>query len=263
MAVDKLVDSTQLDADLALVADAIRTRGGTSASLAFPADFVSAILAIPGSSSSLPQFTYSGTYELIEDQDGDWCIKLLSSGTLVFTDSSPSIEVFLVGGGGAGGSNNSSYMGGGGSGYRTTSTLQAIKDTQYAIVIGDGVTAPNNGAQGGSTTGFGLTAAGGYTPTGKTGGDGGSKGGNADNGAGVDGALAFNDTAFFYGYYGGSGGAANSGAGGQGGGAQGGTVNGQKASNATANTGGGGGGGKNGEGGNGGSGVILIRNTRS
>lgn len=46
MAVDKLVDSTQLDADLASVANAIRTKGGTSASLAFPNGFVDAIDAI-------------------------------------------------------------------------------------------------------------------------------------------------------------------------------------------------------------------------
>jgi hypothetical protein len=43
MAVDKLVDSTQLDSDLTSVADAIRTKGGTNGSLAFPAGFVSAI----------------------------------------------------------------------------------------------------------------------------------------------------------------------------------------------------------------------------
>lgn len=47
MAVDKLVDSTQLDADLTSVANAIRTKGGTSADLAFPAGFVSEIQAIP------------------------------------------------------------------------------------------------------------------------------------------------------------------------------------------------------------------------
>lgn len=47
MSVDKLVDSTQLDADLTSVANAIRTKGGTSASLAFPAGFVSAIGDIP------------------------------------------------------------------------------------------------------------------------------------------------------------------------------------------------------------------------
>lgn len=46
MAVDKLVDSTQLDADLTSVANAIRTKGGTSASLAFPSGFVSAVEAI-------------------------------------------------------------------------------------------------------------------------------------------------------------------------------------------------------------------------
>lgn len=48
MAVDKLVDSTQLDACLTSVANAIRTKGGTSASLAFPNGFVSAIEAISG-----------------------------------------------------------------------------------------------------------------------------------------------------------------------------------------------------------------------
>ena len=47
MAVDKLVDSAQLDADLEDIADAIRAKGGTSASLAFPNDFVSAVQAIP------------------------------------------------------------------------------------------------------------------------------------------------------------------------------------------------------------------------
>lgn len=47
MALDKLVDSTQLDTDLTSVANAIRTKGGTSAQLAFPAGFVSAIGDIP------------------------------------------------------------------------------------------------------------------------------------------------------------------------------------------------------------------------
>ena len=47
MSVDKLVDSSQLDTDLTSVANAIRTKGGTSAQLAFPGGFVSAIQAIP------------------------------------------------------------------------------------------------------------------------------------------------------------------------------------------------------------------------
>lgn len=46
MALDKLVDSTQLDADLTSVANAIRTKGGTSAQLAFPQGFVDAVEAI-------------------------------------------------------------------------------------------------------------------------------------------------------------------------------------------------------------------------
>ena len=43
MSVDKVVDSAQLDADLTSIANAIRTKGGTSASLAFPSGFVTAI----------------------------------------------------------------------------------------------------------------------------------------------------------------------------------------------------------------------------
>ena len=59
MALDKLVDSTQLDADLTSVANAIRTKGGTSASLAFPADFVSAIAAIPSGGGSFDSGTFT------------------------------------------------------------------------------------------------------------------------------------------------------------------------------------------------------------
>ena len=47
MAVNKLVDSTQLDADLTSVANAIRAKSGGSSQLAFPAGFVSAIGDIP------------------------------------------------------------------------------------------------------------------------------------------------------------------------------------------------------------------------
>lgn len=52
MALDALVDSTQLDSDLTSVANAIRTKGGTSAQLAFPAGFVSAVNAISGGSGN-------------------------------------------------------------------------------------------------------------------------------------------------------------------------------------------------------------------
>lgn len=52
MALDKLVDSTQLNADLTAVADAIRAKSGGSAALAFPAGFVSEIGNIPSGGSS-------------------------------------------------------------------------------------------------------------------------------------------------------------------------------------------------------------------
>lgn len=47
MAVDKLVDSTQLDSDLTSVANAIRAKSGGSSQLAFPSGFVSEIGNIP------------------------------------------------------------------------------------------------------------------------------------------------------------------------------------------------------------------------
>ena len=46
MAVDKMVDSAQLDAYLTSGANAIRTKGNTNAALSFPSGFVSAIGAL-------------------------------------------------------------------------------------------------------------------------------------------------------------------------------------------------------------------------
>lgn len=65
MAVDKLVDSTQLNADLTSVANAIRAKGGASASLAFPDGFVDAIGDIEtggGVTVSPLSVTANGTY---------------------------------------------------------------------------------------------------------------------------------------------------------------------------------------------------------
>ncbi|MFQ8836292.1 MAG: hypothetical protein ACLR8L_00030 [Oscillospiraceae bacterium] len=46
MAYDEVVDSASLDSKLTQVADAIRTKGNTSAGLQFPSGFISAIQAI-------------------------------------------------------------------------------------------------------------------------------------------------------------------------------------------------------------------------
>lgn len=43
---NKIVNAEQLDSDLTSVAEAIRNKGGTTATLAFPQEFVSAIDAI-------------------------------------------------------------------------------------------------------------------------------------------------------------------------------------------------------------------------
>jgi len=53
MAADKLVDSAQLNADLTTVANAIRTKGGISEQLSFPAGMASAIAAIPANAQNI------------------------------------------------------------------------------------------------------------------------------------------------------------------------------------------------------------------
>ena len=60
-------------------------------------------------SSNLPRFTYTGTYSLIDDENRNWRIRFLTSGTLQFR-SAMTMDVFLVGGGAGGGNGR---MGGG------------------------------------------------------------------------------------------------------------------------------------------------------
>ena len=84
--------------------------------------------------NSLPEFTYTGTYQLIDDGYGDWRIKFLTSGVLTFAElgsGAKGIDVFLVGGGGGCGNANgvSDYLGAGGGGYTKTTrqiTVQAV-----------------------------------------------------------------------------------------------------------------------------------------
>lgn len=65
MADNKVVNATQLDADLTLIADAIREKDGSSASLKFPSDFVSAIASIVSVPSNISALA-SGTITLTE-----------------------------------------------------------------------------------------------------------------------------------------------------------------------------------------------------
>lgn len=67
MALDKLVDSAQLDSDLTSVANAIRAKSGGSGQLAFPSGFVSEIGIIPSGGGGLGNFTLLDTFTLTED----------------------------------------------------------------------------------------------------------------------------------------------------------------------------------------------------
>ncbi|MBO5967255.1 MAG: hypothetical protein J6S14_02015 [Clostridia bacterium] len=60
MAVDKLVDSAQLDSDLGDIADAILAKSGGTGPIAFPAGFLSEIADIPSGGASAK--TATGTF---------------------------------------------------------------------------------------------------------------------------------------------------------------------------------------------------------
>lgn len=84
MALDKMVDSTQLDSDLTSVANAIRAKSGGSGQLAFPSGFVDAVEAIETGGSgdyTIDDFgdetkpsgavTYMRPYILLQNNSGE------------------------------------------------------------------------------------------------------------------------------------------------------------------------------------------------
>lgn len=229
-----------------------------------------------GGDTGLPKFTYNGQYTLIDDGDGDWRIKFLTSGVLTFTklgNAKGGIDLFLVGGGGASGCsyNISDWCGSGGGGYTLTKrALSVVKGTAYQITVGAGGAWPgvsNTQTCGGTTSAFGNSADGGYSGKAINGGNGGSGGSGADS---TDGGTD-----------GGNGGSNNNGTGGTGQGtttrefgestgtlyASGGAYNANNGTNNVGNgadnTGNGGGGTNNNEKRTtGGSGIVIIRNVR-
>lgn len=68
MAYDKVVDSAVLDAGLKQIADAIREKGGTSDSMAFPTAMAEAIAAIQAAGGGVK--VQSGTVTFAERQNG-------------------------------------------------------------------------------------------------------------------------------------------------------------------------------------------------
>ena len=159
-----------------------------------------------------PSYTYTGQSQLIDDGDGNWRIKFITSGTLTFNDlgnGSSGVDIFLVGGGGGGGSTRTQTIrgsfgkhsnswgtydgayvnrndgGGGGGGYTKTMTnISMAASTSYNIVIGAGGAAGSgdnaSGSAGGTTQISNITDAsvsGGSGGTYEAGGNGGSGGG--------------------------------------------------------------------------------------
>lgn len=169
-------------------------------------------------SVKLPKFSYDGNHSLIEDGNGNWRLKLYDTGNLVFTEHPGVLEVFLVGGGGGGAYKSSTNRGngGGGGGYTITSMVAAdsiVVNESYLATIGDGGAANTDG---GITSIFGISAAGGHTGIGGSdkeavGGAGGSGGGGgvASSGAndyggnggsdGEDGTQAYRSATSLYG----------------------------------------------------------------
>ena len=227
--------------------------------------------------NTIPEFTYTGDYEIVNDADepiatsqDNWKIRFLTSGTLTITNlngAENGIDVFCVGGGG----NGASGGGGGGGGY--TSTQKGVilyAGTEISIEIG---------GSGGNTSAFGITANAGANANGFHGGAGGSGGGSLIKDGGSDGGDGGTHASYKGGtgqgtttrefgeengrlYAGGGGGSSASsytpGTGGSGGGGDGSTGAG---CDGGQNTGGGGGGGAGGAG-SGGSGIVIIRNAR-
>ena len=138
--------------------------------------------------------TYTGSKTILDDGNGNWRIKFLTSGTLTFLKDPKGIDLFLAGGGGSGGQAG----GGGGGGYtKNIFGITPVKNTGYSIVIGAGGAAvgAGSGLPGGASSAFGQSVSGGlggvrssdnYT---RPGGAGGSGGGGYNRGlGGVDGA---------------------------------------------------------------------------
>lgn len=240
-------------------------------------------------------YSYTGTAEKIDDGNGNWRIKLKTSGVFKFTSLgnwNGLIDVFCVGGGCAGGSGywdaGNGYGKAGSGGYTTTQkSVQSAANVSYNIVIGAG--GQSAFAPGGNTTAFGVAAGGGTKLGGGSGGgaygnrevnNGGSDGGNGDpqdaanigidhwgspgKGQGHTTREFGESTGTLYAGGGGAGGNGSAQAHGGAGGGGNGAWNGHPQTSGEENTGGGGGGMYYGLTvlGKGGSGIVVIRNHR-
>lgn len=171
---------------------------------------------------TLPVYTYTGEHLLIDDGDGHWRIKFLSSGILTWLSENTKVDVFLVGGGGA------CRRAGGAGGYTKTEKDQTLqKNKQVRIEVGAGAVPSGDADTGGSSSfisdyGINLTVSGGIGSTGGSNGGAFRSGGTAGNG-GTDGVPGQGSTTREFGeitqelYASGGGGCAENGSPGTGG----------------------------------------------
>lgn len=145
------------------------------------------------SNGSNPVFTYTGNCIIIDENNGDWKIKLLTSGNLTFKRKT-AVDVFLVGGGGGGAGDIGSYHGGNGGGGGYTKTYKNISlESNFTVKtqVGAGGAGGETGVAGsaGSMSYFisDTYSAQGGTGGGATGTD--NKAGDGGSGGGVGGVT--------------------------------------------------------------------------
>ena len=157
---------------------------------------------------------YSGNCELINDGNGDWRLKLLTSGSNgsgLSINESIYVDIFMVGGGGGGGSSSYSDLrqygsdewwspgSGGGGGYTKTIKKFTLNSETYTVIIGAGGAADtaggntslvgsniNNIANGGAASGGGGGSGGGAGCSSYSYGGGGTASGGKYGNAGGD-----------------------------------------------------------------------------
>jgi len=242
----------------------LATAGGTDYELQIERQtMLSEILFIPGLSRNVP-FVQATAVDALEnpltpidytDDEGTWRgYEFLNTDDKLIVTVGGSIQYRCIGGGGGGGGINLNTTGGG-AGGGAGGWLEGVLNVdpgEYLFTIGSGGAGgvgANIGASGASTSGLGITAAGGFGGangiSGATGvnGDGGGTGGSGGGGGGAGttggtGGVAGSGTSFGFSGGNGFGGTGNTRAGGGGGGT---TANGN---NATSSVGGNGGNGK-------------------
>ena len=85
-------------------------------------------------------FSYTGECLFFAEDNGNWRLKLLTSGVLTLLRKTK-VDIFAVGGGGGGGNGNDGSYGGQGGGGGFTATVKAkslAKNVSYTVTIGAG-----------------------------------------------------------------------------------------------------------------------------